>query len=258
METVVKCKICGVEKGHLCRHIPCSHNITCKEYQIMFPEAKVWSESFLKLRKPPRLNTSTSKEGRKNMSVGAIGKVLSPEHRKNIGIGVKENLKDPIKREKQIAQLLSMATNNPYKCGWIRVLDQDVYYRSSYESKGLEILELNKKDILEFKSEKIQIPYLALTGEIKTTVPDWLVTLTNGNRYLIEVKPEEFLKDPKTIVKLQSAEGWAKANGITYCLWLENTIFNPSSETTSLEEILKATATDQNGLRYSPNNLVIG
>jgi len=290
VETKVKCMICGVEREHLVSHVNSEHRLNKSQYIALFPTAKVCSELFsqkkrdtqlgreygtetslqhkkawkegryegsFKNRIPPRKGTTTSEQARRNMRVGAIGKVPSDEHKKNIGLGVKESLKDLTRRSKRVDQLLKMAKNYPYKCGCTNILNRDVYYRSSYELTGLKLLESNKESIVGFESETLKIPYTALNGETKITVPDWLITLQDGTRYLIEVKPEGKLADSNTIVKLQSAEGWAKGNGVTYCVWTEKFLYNPSSTTMSLEEILKATATDQTGRRYSLNSSVM-
>lgn len=184
-------------------------------------------------------------------------KPLSKEHKNNISIGVKRSLENMDVRIARINQLLKVTRNNPYKCGWINVLDKSIYYRSSYELEGLIFLDIHKEIIEYFEAETLRIPYINSLGVTKITVPDWLIKLKSGNKYLIEVKPTSKLKDVDTILKIDSTKKWALANNIKYCIWDTNIIFSLSSTTMCLEELLDATVTHQNGERYSLNSLVI-
>jgi len=212
----VECVICGIKKEHLAYHINHIHNLSTIQYRELFPKAEICSKLFVE---------KTSKARIKCM------------------------LETPEKQPDRVKH---------YKQGWFDFtnLDKQIHYRSSWEEKGLKFINSKFFEVSEFLSESFSIPYLDLQGTLRRTVPDWLISLKNGNRYLVEVKPFMKLNEAETVVKLQCAEDWAKSNGVTYCIWTWNVISKLSSTTMSLEEILKATVAHQNGERYSLNSLV--
>jgi len=222
MQEKVKCMLCGVEKQRISRHLKV-HSVTVEEYKMMFPNAQLTSE---------KLRDSISK-------------------------GTLRSLEDLGIRERRVAQLLSVAKNSPYKCGWIHTIDKDIYYRSSYELEGLLFSDLKKVEIASFESETFKVPYKDANNVLRLTVPDWKIILNAGSKYVVEIKPTTILDLHKTILKIKAAAKWAKDNGFKYCIWTEEVIFRLSSTTMSLEEILEATVAHQNGERYSLDFLAI-
>jgi len=183
-------------------------------------------------------------------------KPLTEEQKLKISNGMKQYLSIEENRIPHVSRLVKIAKNAPYKCGWISVLNQNIYYRSSYELEGLLFLNSRINELMGFKSEKIKIPYY-LSGTLKIVVPDWYIELNNGEKYLIEIKPNSKLTDDATSVKITVCREWSVKNNINFRIWDEEIIFRLSSTTKSLEEILEATATHLNGERYSLNSSVM-
>lgn len=72
----------------------------------------------------------------------------------------------------------------------------NIIYRSSYELKFMNWCDLNA-DVVEWGSEEIAIPYRSpLDNRIHRYFPDFYIKVKN-KKYLIEVKPERFTKEPK-------------------------------------------------------------
>lgn len=109
-----------------------------------------------------------------------------------------------------------------------------IWYRSGYELIFMQKVELNPK-VEKWSSENIQIPYIMKekdsTGKLvnvrHTYNIDFTVFLTTGEKYIIEVKPLEFVplnesqikRDPvmqKNACKWRSAIQWAKFNGYEF------------------------------------------
>lgn len=71
-----------------------------------------------------------------------------------------------------------------------------IIYRSSYELKFMNWCDMND-DVSEWGSEEIAIPYRSpLDNKIHRYFPDFYMKVKD-KRYLIEIKPERFTKEPK-------------------------------------------------------------
>lgn len=91
---------------------------------------------------------------------------------------------------------------------------EKIIYRSSYEKKFINWLE-NSKDVYKWGSECIKIPYLLITDQkYHTYYPDYVVEMTNGDIYVIEIKPANQTKKPET------DNSWASREYIkNMCKW---------------------------------------
>lgn len=117
-----------------------------------------------------------------------------------------------------------------------------VVYRSMWERQVFRWLEANP-DVVEWNSEEIVIPYTCATDNKRHRYfIDIYFKLTNGKRYLVEIKPDKETKPPKTpkkrtkryitesltYVKNQSkwkaASEFAADNGVEFQVWTENTL----------------------------------
>ncbi len=198
----------------------------------------------MKNRKPPREGTDTSSQARENMRNGAINRKITPEFRESRRQGTLRALLNPEVKRKRIEQLLEVAFS--YRRGYVSISASlnPVFYRSSYERDAL--LLLDKLGVLNVQPEKVHIPYVDEFGKDRIYVPDFLVTLEDGRQLLIEVKPKDFVMfdlryQKSNIPKFRAAQEWAKENGAMFCIWTEDILYNNSSTTTSLQEIVEAT-----------------
>ena len=117
-----------------------------------------------------------------------------------------------------------------------------ITYRSLWERNLMRWCDANP-DVKQWVSEEVVIPYICGTdGRHHRYFIDFAIIFENGNKYLIEVKPDKETKPPKppkrktkryineqlTYVKNQSkwkaANEFALDNGWTFQVWTENTL----------------------------------
>lgn len=209
---------------------------------------KVWKiNKKMQNRRPPRKGTSTSNQARANMRAGALGKVLSDEHRDNIRQGLLEYLSVPENYANRVDQLLAISSGKKFETGYFEFQNQKpIFYRSSYERIALEIL-VSKSEVVSIKSESLRLPYQDKFGVNRVYIPDFLVSLVNGSQILIEVKPNRCIEEDRRIEnsdvqsKLQAGIGWADENQAIFCVWTEDVLCNSSVTTTPLQEIVETT-----------------
>ena len=61
--------------------------------------------------------------------------------------------------------------------------------------------------------ECVRIPYV-YNEHKRWYVPDFLVTYTDGHREVWEVKPEEFIRSEKNVLKTEAGHAWCAENGV--------------------------------------------
>jgi hypothetical protein len=117
-----------------------------------------------------------------------------------------------------------------------------VQYRSLWERQVMRWLDENV-NVRSWNSEEVVIPYRCKTdGKLHRYFVDFYVHFTNGQEYLIEVKPDKETKEPKiparktrgfikqvmTYAKNQSkweaATEFAQNNSMIFEVWTEKTI----------------------------------
>ena len=85
----------------------------------------------------------------------------------------------------------------PRNIGKYRGDYKNIIYRSSWELKFMKYCDMNK-NILEWGSEEIIIPYTSpVDGKRHRYFPDFYVKI-NNKKYLVEVKPFKQTQEPKT------------------------------------------------------------
>jgi len=100
----------------------------------------------------------------------------------------------------------------------------------------------NSPEVLRWNSEDVHVRYAnaAENGKMRTYMVDFYVEMTNGKKYLIEVKPFKQTQAPKqrkkitkgylaecytyamNLSKWDAARKLAELNGIEFLLWTEN------------------------------------
>jgi len=129
-----------------------------------------------------------------------------------------------------------------YDDGWVATrIGEMVYCRSSYEKKAVDILN-SFEDVVTIRTEPLRIPYVA-NGVRRFYLPDFLVSTTIGNLYLIEVKPKGQMVEKRNQIKFTAAKNYAAKHNMIFLIWTEDILFsnNNGSTTASLQEIVKAT-----------------
>lgn len=71
--------------------------------------------------------------------------------------------------------------------------------------------------VVTWTYESVIIPYVSnkKTGKLRKYFPDFFVTYAAGHKILVEIKPSRRVKQVKVAKKLEAAEAWCKASGVT-------------------------------------------
>jgi hypothetical protein len=113
----------------------------------------------------------------------------------------------------------------------------NIVYRSGLEYNYFTIFDTSDK-IKSWQSEEVAIPYInMLDNKIHRYFPDLIVEFTNGNKFLIELKPKSELDKPKkdgkkmlryieNTCKWNQAEKWAKENDMHFLVLTEQDLNN--------------------------------
>lgn len=170
-------------------------------------------------------------EHRRNLSEAHKGNRWTEETRNKMRIvltGVKKPPRTPEhcrkiserqSSDKVIKRLLKLSKNHStYTNGHFlsKKSNRPLFFRSSLELKVYEMLE-DSEFIVEIEYEPIILSY-NWRGKKRKYVPDILITTTDGLKYLLEVKPERRVEDPKNIAKFSSAVEYCSNNGLTFVL----------------------------------------
>lgn len=86
--------------------------------------------------------------------------------------------------------------------------NKDLFFRSGMELEFYKILE-NKKDVLKYNAEPIEIDY-QYEGSSHKYIPDILVEYQDNKKELWEIKPKSQTKLPKNQAKWQAANEYCK------------------------------------------------
>lgn len=103
--------------------------------------------------------------------------------------------------------------------------NKNIWYRSNYELVAYGILEqLSKVKSYEIEPFSIQYEWQNSTHR---TIPDILVTYTDGSKELIEVKPEYKFTIKKEVRKMRTMKDYAKNNNMLFSVWTEKELNLP-------------------------------
>lgn len=122
----------------------------------------------------------------------------------------------------------------------------NIYYRSSWEFSVMLWCDTNNS-VKHWSSEEIIVPYLCPTDNTwHRYFVDFSITMADGRKFWIELKPEKYTKAPaipkkvtktskkrhitevyqyiKNTAKWKAAHESAKNNGATFQVWTENSL----------------------------------
>ena len=112
----------------------------------------------------------------------------------------------------------------PFNSGWYvsERFGKTFFYRSSYELRVVKIMEADAAVVdLDYEPFKVRI---VVDGVVRHTVPDFLVKMTNGESFVIEVKPQKMTLVPKVAAKLDATRMYFEGQGVGYEVWTEREI----------------------------------
>lgn len=113
-----------------------------------------------------------------------------------------------------------------------------IIYRSSYELKFVEWCEKSDK-VKHWGSECLKIPYYSVLDKKQHSYyPDYVLELTSGEIWVVEIKPYSQTKKPinencwaskewiKNMCKWKAAQDFCKSRGLKFKIYTEHTIEN--------------------------------
>ena len=183
-------------------------------------------------RTSPRKGVKLSQEQIEKLRKSNIGRTLSKEHKDKISKRSSEYfVNHPDKLHEFILNGLKS------KHGHVTInksVNKDFYYMSSWEKRFVEYCDSSEEviDIKEGKEFKILYTFKKSTH---TYIPDVLLTLSNGAKVVIEIKPKSKLNTKKNKAKFKAAMIKCKSEGLIYLILTEEYIFK---EDLSLLKIL--------------------
>lgn len=223
---VFDCKICGYKifnnmKG-IGSHLKHQHQMSISKYYDNFyletPEDKICKQcgktnNFCGIDRGYSKHCSKSCSNKDEINIIARTKGINKKE-------VKE------KQSRSLSQRILDGTFKPFgknfKTGYFfsNKNQRDYYYRSSYELLAYQKLEL-LPEVKTYDVEPFKIPYTDTKGIVRNYIPDILINYDEGLKELIEVKPENLLKDEIVQIKIESARQYYKDNGMNFNIWTE-------------------------------------
>lgn len=95
-----------------------------------------------------------------------------------------------------------------------------IKYRSGWEFQVCLWLDSDPL-VASYGYECLKIPYVAnyKTGKVRIYFPDFLITYTNGDRKLVEVKRMDKIGTASVIKKSAAARTWCDGNNVVFEIW---------------------------------------
>jgi hypothetical protein len=212
-----------------------------------------WNKGLTKTDNFRLMKISLQRTGEGNPSANrpAWNKGLTKETDERMAkLAYPRKLETKSKMSRSMIERIQLEGNNSPSCfkrGWLFLsqLSKNVFYRSSYEKRALLVLDACV-DVLDVVAEPFSIAYTLKDGSIHNYLPDFLVSLQDGEQVLVEVKPEIFISDELNQIKFKAASIFAKENNLGFLIWTEKFLFNDNGVTTmSFGVIHEATAANQ-------------
>jgi hypothetical protein len=88
---------------------------------------------------------------------------------------------------------------------------REAKYKSGWELAVMKHLDADP-NVVSWEYESIRIEYFY--DHKRWYVPDFLVTFSDDHREMWEVKPKEFVRTQKTLLKTEAARAWCVQNGV--------------------------------------------
>jgi hypothetical protein len=94
-------------------------------------------------------------------------------------------------------------------------------YRSSWEREFYKYCESSDK-VKRWSTEYLAIPYVSpKDNQVHRYFPDVFLETSNGDKYIIEIKPNNQTNNPINLAKFQAAKEYASKYGYTFLVFTE-------------------------------------
>lgn len=202
---------------------PCpSKGVATRRRWILYREKK---RELLRQKRSNRMKLFWTPERRQIASNRMQGFSHSPESKRKISESNARRVYSEETRKKMsiaISNLHKSKTNNYQYVGFLETRFGRIGYRSQYERIALTIFD-SDTNIKEIQSEPFSVPY-TFGGHAKNCLPDFLVTLSDGTKKLVEVKSSYYIKMPISQAKILATREYCKTNNLPFELWDEKVL----------------------------------
>lgn len=221
----IKCKICSAEKMQITYQHTRMHGLTLKEYQ------ETYGETRSQISKNKRVSQLKSRKGEKRTISPEGLEVLRKSVRENCHPLVSESNRNRVWNEypkdskKRLSQIKiqqwadgvfdGVETYSRGKSQTIESRFGKIYCRSSWEVDFIKYCELSE-DIQYLKSEPFTIKYFNSDSEEHGYRPDYIIEFNDGQKCLVEIKPDYDQKTDKFIFKHLAALDYCEKNNLTF------------------------------------------
>ena len=245
----VVCPMCNKAFKRLTSHIMNAHKMSMNEFKTQYPDTQIVSNGerrkvslLLSGKNNPFYGKKHSAKTKAKMSKnrrgdenGFVQWAKNPENKKVWHDALMEGLQN--KRASQSDEEYTKYCENLSKQAAQRCIDNEllpygkghkngyftsqrqhiqIYYRSSYEQRFLQICE-NANEIV-FKPCKFYIPYLTPDGTVHNYIPDFILNDT----VVIEIKPKSMLNYGANNLKHIAGADYCQRNGLKYIVITED------------------------------------
>jgi hypothetical protein len=112
-------------------------------------------------------------------------------------------------------------------------------FRSWWEKRAISLLD-ESSSVLSFQYEPLGVPY-EWNGKPRFTIPDFLVTMTDGSIVMVEIKPKGYRNKPKELAKADACSRFCTLSGWKYEVWDERRLWPGLSQSEVRDAIRRMT-----------------
>lgn len=165
---------------------------------------------------------------RANVSKALTGKKLTKEHRHSLSVGAIRRI------------IKSGSKNGMYKSkhgNYKPVKSFDTLtYDSSWELLFMKLMD-NNKSVISIRRANFKIPYKDSNKEDRNYIPDFIITLINGDEVLVEIKPQRLRDKFNNFEKYLAGKKFCYKNNLKYLILTENELLNKQVRKTNWLDI---------------------
>lgn len=174
-DSFVECRVCGVKRSNLSRHINCKHNMTCEEYHEAYPDAEITSNSCRAHLK----NAANTPEGRATRS-------------RNLTNNLNKLWQDKeyVQRRREAGKRQMLKNMKDPNFDNARQVEYNgIKFRSRLEAEFAKAFDNHD---ISYEYEEVYLPYIDSEGISRTYVLDFYLPESNT---VVEVKPSCFVEE---------------------------------------------------------------
>lgn len=214
-----KCVHCGGEAkfSFIWEKCPQGYREYCKNKECRYKTTSNKTSAKLKGRPLSEIN-------KRNLSKAKKGKKLTEEQRLKRPRGYHFTLTDEQRRKISESKKGKIKSRSYYNSGIFesKKFSTSFSYLSSYERDFLQFCENSKQIISIEVPDPIRYYY---AGGFHSYYPDFLITISSGQKFLVEIKAKNLINTEKVIAKRIAGIKWCKKNNVKYITLTEEDLY---------------------------------